>query len=66
MAVGGNNRTDGAEANYALNLLLGCTSNLHLEDMTELCCLGSAVEDYNNRASENVPRQGENTAGTGN
>ena len=29
LAVGGNNRTDGAEANDAPNLLLVCTLNIH-------------------------------------
>ena len=66
MAVGGNNRNDGAEANYAPNLLSGCTSNLRLEEMADICRQGIAIDDYNNTALENVTRQVETTAGTGN
>ena len=66
LLVGGNNHTDGTEANDAPNLILGFTSNLRLEDMTELLRQGSAIDDDKNPALENVPRKGETTAGTGN
>ena len=66
LAVGGNNRTDGAEANDAPNLLSGRTSNLRLEDMAELFRQGIAIDDDRNPAPDNIPRQGETTAGTGN
>ena len=52
---------DGAEANNAPILLSVCTSNLRLEDMVELCRQGFYIDDDNDPAPENVPRQGENT-----
>ena len=60
------NRADGAEANDAPILLSGRTWNLRSEDMVELRRQGTAFDDDNNPAPENVPRQGENTTGTGN
>ena len=45
MEVSINDRTDGAEANDAPNLLSGHTSNLHSEDMSELCRQGIAIYD---------------------
>ena len=56
LAVDGNNRADGAEAKYAPILLSGCTSNLRLEDMVDLCRQWIAIAGYNNLASEIVPR----------
>ena len=44
LAVDESNRADGAEANNAPILLSGCTSNLRLEDMVELCRQGIAIE----------------------
>ena len=41
MAVGENNHTDCAEANNALNLLLGRTSNIRSEDIAEFYVKGS-------------------------
>ena len=66
LSVCGKNCTDGEEANNAPNLLLGCTSNLRLEDMVELCRQGIAIDDDNYPAPENVPRQGDTNTGTGN
>ena len=42
------------------------TSNLRSEDMVELRHQGISIDDDNNPAPENVPRQGENTTSTGN
>ena len=66
LAVDEKNCADGAEANDAPILLSGRTSNLRLEDMMELRYQGIAIDDDNNTAPENVPRQGETTTGTGN
>ena len=66
LSVGGSNRTDGAEAKNAPNLLSGSTSNLHSEDMAEFLRKATAINYDNNSAPENVPRQGETTTGTGN
>ena len=66
LSVDENNCADGAEANDALILLLGRTLNLHSEDMVELCCQGIAIDNDNNSAPENVPREGETTTGIGN
>ena len=64
LSVCGNNCTDGEEANDAPNLLLGCTSNLRLEDMAKLRRQGIDIDDDNNTSPENVPIQGETTSGT--
>ena len=45
LEVSGNNCTDGEEANDDPILLLVRTSNLHLEDMVELCRQGIAIDD---------------------
>ena len=66
LSVDRKDHTDGAEANDAPNLLSGCTSNLRSEDMAEICHQWIAIDDDNNPEMENVPRQGETTAGTGN
>ena len=50
LAVDGDNRADGAEANDAPILLSGRTSNLRLEDMVELCGQGIPIDDDNNPA----------------
>ena len=50
LAVGGNNRTDGAEANDAPILLSVRMSNLRSEDMVELCRQGIAINYENNPA----------------
>ena len=50
LEVDRNDHTDGAESNDAPNLLLGCTSNIHSEDMAEIKRQGIAVEDDNNIA----------------
>ena len=50
LAVGGNNRTDGAEANDAPILLSGRMSNLRSEDMVEICRQGIAIDYDNNPA----------------
>ena len=42
LEFGGNNRTDGAEANDTPNLLSGRTLNLYSEDMEELLRQGIA------------------------
>ena len=60
------NRADGAEANDAPILISGRTSNLRSEDMVELRRQGIAIDDDNDPAPENIPRQGETTTGTGN
>ena len=60
------NRADGAEANDAPTILSGRTSNLRSEDMVELRRQGISIDDDNDPAPENVPRQGENTTRTGN
>ena len=60
------NRADGSEANDAPILLSGRTSNLRSEDMVELRRQGISIDDDNDPAPENVPRQGENTTRTGN
>ena len=64
LAVGRNNRTDGAEENDAPNLLLGRTLNLRSEEMEELRRQGIYINDDNNPAPENAPIQSETTAGT--
>ena len=66
LAVDVNNCVDGAEANDAPILLSDRTSNLRSEDMVELRRQGIAINDDNNTAPENVPRQGETTTDTGN
>ena len=48
LAVGGNNRTGGAEANDAPILLSGRMSNLRSEDMVDLCRQGIAINYDNN------------------
>ena len=58
------NRADGVEANDASILLSVRTSNLRLEDMVELRSQGISIDDDNNPAPENVPRQGDNTTRT--
>ena len=60
------NRSDGAESNDSPILLSGRTSNLRSEDMVELRRQGIAIDDDNDPAPENVPRQGKNTTCTGN
>ena len=60
------NRADGAEANYAPILLSGRTSNIRSEDMVDLRRQGISINDVNDPEPEHVPRQGENTTGTGN
>ena len=60
------NRADCVEANDAPILLLGRTPNLRSEDKVELCRQGISIDDDNDLAPENVPRQGENTTRTGN
>ena len=40
--------------------------NLRSEDMVELLRQGISIDDDNDSAPENVPRQGENTTSTGN
>ena len=64
LEVGRNDRTDGAEAKNFPNLLLGHTSNLRLEDMSELRRQWITIDDDNDLAMVNVPRQGETAAGT--
>ena len=66
LAVDGKNCADDAEANDAPILLSCRTSNPRLEDMVELRREGIAINDDNDPAPENVPRQGETTTGTGN
>ena len=56
LAVDGNNRADGAEANNAPILLSGRTSNKSLEDMVEILRQGIAIDDDNDSAPENFPR----------
>ena len=56
----------GTEANDAPILLSGRTSNLHSEDMVDLCRQGISTNGDNYQAPENVPRQGETTTSTGN
>ena len=58
------NRADGVEANDAPILLSGRTSNIRSEDMVELRRQGIDIDDDNNPAPDNVPRQGENTTST--
>ena len=45
LAVDRKDRTDGAEANNTMGLLLGCTSNIRSEDMVELLRQGIAIGD---------------------
>ena len=66
LAVDENNHADGAEANNAPILLSGRTSNISSEDMVELFRQGIDINDDNDPAPDNVPRQGETTTGTGN
>ena len=66
LAIGGNNHTDGVEANDAANLLSVCTLNLRSEDMAEIRRKGITTYDDNDPEPENVPSQGGTTAGTGN
>ena len=66
LAVGGNNRTDGVESNDAPNLRSVRILNLSQEDMAELLRQGIAIDDDKYPAPDNVPRQGETNAGTGN
>ena len=66
LAVDGNNRTDGEEANDAPILLSDRMSNLRSEDRVELRRKCIAINDDNNPAPDNVPRQGETTSGIGN
>ena len=66
LTVDQTNRSDGAESNDAPILLSGRTSNLRSEDMVELLRQGIAINDDNDPAPENVPRQGATTTGTGN
>ena len=66
MPVDEKNCADGAEEKDALILLLVRTSDLRLEDMVELFRQGIAIDYDNDPAPENVPRQVETTAGTGN
>ena len=47
------------------NWLSGRTSNLRSEDMAELRHQGISIDDDNDPAPDNVPRQGETTYGTG-
>ena len=54
----------GAEANNAPIVLSGRTLNLRLEEMVELSCQGISIDDDNNPAPKNVPKQGENTTRT--
>ena len=61
-----NDRTDGAEVNNALNLLSGHTSNIRSDNMEELRSQGIDIYDDKNPALDNVRRQCETTAGTGN
>ena len=60
----GNNCFDGEEANDAPILLSGRTLSLRSEDMVELCRQGISIDDDNDTAPENVPRQGETNIGT--
>ena len=64
LVVNIHNRTDGAEANDALNLLSGCTSNLCLEDMAEIRRQGITIDDNNDPEPYKFPRQGKTTTGT--
>ena len=57
---------DGAEAKDASILISVRTSDLCSEDMVELRRQVISIDDDNNPAPENVPRQGENTTRTGN
>ena len=66
MALDENNCADGAEANFAPILLSVRMSNLCLEDMVELRHQGIYIDDDNNPAPDNIPRQGETTTVTGN
>ena len=66
LAVDGNNRAGGTEANNAQILLSGHTSNPRLEDMVELFRQGITTDDDNDLAQENVPRHGETTTDSGN
>ena len=56
LAVDRNNRTDGAESNNAPNLLSGCTSNLHYEDMADILHKWIDIAGDNNPVPKNVPR----------
>ena len=60
------NRVDGAESNNTPILLSSSMSNIRLEDMVELRRQGIAIDDDNDPAPEDVPRQGETNTGTGN
>ena len=60
------NRADDAESNDAPILLSDRTSNLRSEDMVELRRQGIAIDDDNDSAPDNVPRNGDTTTGTGN
>ena len=66
LAVDRNDCTDGTEANDAQNVLSGRTLNIYSEDMAELCRQVIAIDDDNDPALDNSPRQGETTSGTGN
>ena len=66
LEVDKNNHADGAEANDAPILLSVRISNIRSEDMVELRRQWIAINNDNNQATENVPRQGETTTGTGN
>ena len=52
------NCAHGAEANNAPTLLSGRKSNLRLEDMVELFRQGISINNDNDPAPDNVPRQG--------
>ena len=60
------NHTDVVEANHAPKLLSGYTLNLRSEDIVDIYRQGISVDDDNNPEPDNVPRQVETTAGTGN
>ena len=45
LSVDGHNCAGGAEANDALILLLGRTSNISSEDIVDLCCQGIYIAD---------------------
>ena len=66
LAVYGNSRADATEAKDAPILLSGLTLNIRLEYMVELRRQSIAINDDNDLAPDNVPRQVETTTGTGN
>ena len=66
LSVDENNCADGAETNDATILLSVRTSNLGSEDMVEICRQGISINDDNDPAPYNVPRQGDINTGTGN